>query len=185
MRNFVIIFAAACCISTGTFAQSAKPLAFALYPGEAESEAILVPGQSPVRFVSFSREQDLPPTAVFHGRFRLSGTYEVEVFEDGFFVSMWPDVKSRRVLPSWRQRGGPQVIGLSNSSAFAQAVVPKAKLQELRAGKLSSIRGRVTIIAEDYETSIECDAPYFNARYIAIVRPALAATAKPKTVESC
>lgn len=183
MRNFVTIFAAACCISTGTFAQSAKPLAFPLYPGEAGAEEILVPAQSPLRFVSFSREDF--PKAVFHGRFTLSGTYEVEVSEDGFWVSMWPDGKSRRVLPFWRERGGPHKIGLSNSSAFAQAVAPKSKLQKLRAGKLSFIRGRVTIIAEDYEASIECDAAQFYARYIAVVRPALAATAKPKTVESC
>ena len=184
MRNFITIFAAACCISTGTLAQSAKPLTFALYPGEPGGEAILVPAQSQLRIVSFAREQHVPK-AVFHGRFTLSGNYEVEVLDDGFFVSMWPDGKSRSVLPSWRQRRGPHVIGLSNSSAFAQTVATKAKLQKLRAGKLSSIRGQVTIIAEDYETSIECDAAYFNARYIAVVKPAMAATAKPKNVESC
>ena len=183
MRSGIIMFVGACCISTGTFAQDAKPLAFPLYPEDVAAEAILVPAQSPLGFVSYSREDFVK--AVFTGRFTMSGTYEVEVFEDGFWVRMWPDKKSRSVLPSWRQRGGPHEISLSNSSAFAEAVLPEAKLQKLRAGKLSSVRGQVTIRAERYEASIECDAPHFHARFIYVVKPAVAMAAKPKAVEGC
>ena len=63
--------------------------------------------------------------------------------------------------------------------------MPLAKLQKLRSGKLSSIRGQVTIVAEDYESSIECDAAYFNARFVSVVKPAVAVAAMPKNVEGC
>ena len=171
------------CVSAPALAQVPEQMVHLLYPSDAAGEAMVVPTASPVRMASFSR--DLNSRAVFRGRFTVSGTYEVEPFDDGFFVSFWPDKKSRSVLPFWRQRGGPIVIGLSGSSEFAEAVVSRAKLQKLRAGKLSSVRGHVTIVAEDYESFIECDAAYFNARFVSVVTPALAVAAAPKTVEGC
>ena len=183
--RLVAIFAALCCMSTLTLAQSAKPRVILLHPGahSADTEAIVIPAGSPMRLVSFPR--DFESNAAFRGHFTLSGDYELSGYGDDAVTTLWPDRRSRSVLPYWRDRGGPHEIYISNAWAFAQAVVPKNKLQTMKANKLPSVRGHVTIIADDYKTSIECDVASFSARFVSVVKPAVRIAANPKSEEGC
>jgi len=183
LRKLVAIFATLCCMSGVTLAQSAKPGVFPLYPGDPDAEAIVIPAGSPVSFDSFPPDE--LSNAVFRGRFTLSGIYELEAHGDDAFVTIWPDKKSRNALPYWRERGGPDEIYISNAWAFAQAVVPKDKLQNLKSEKLPSVHGHVTIIADQYETSIECDVASFSARFVSVVKPSVRIAAKPKSEAEC
>jgi hypothetical protein len=185
LRNLATIFAVLCCMSALALAQGARPQIILLHPGyhPPDTEAIVIPGGSPVRLVSFPR--DFESHAAFRGRFTLSGNYVVGGYGDDADATLWPDRKFRDTLPCWRDRGGPHEIYISNAWAFAQAVAPKNKLQDLKAKKLASMRGHVTIIADDYKTSIECDVASFSARFVSVVKPAERIAANPKHEEGC
>ena len=179
-HSFVAI-AAALSVGLGApaSAQSAKAQVIPLSPDD--EEAIIVPAGSPMQLASAAAEYS---NTKFRGQFTLSGAYEIVGYGNDASVTIWPDRKSLEKLPYWRLRGGPDELYLSNPWAFAQAVVGKDKLNKLKNGKLESVRGRVTIIADDYETSIECDAANFSARYVSLVK-AMQIAALPKTEESC
>ncbi len=175
MRKYVTAVAAACAalglISAAAFAEGAKGRFLPLYPGETElGEGIVVPTGSPVRLVSF--KTGTGNHATFRGRFTVAGTYLLEMSGERLDATMWPDEKSLRLLPYWRERGSADGIMLKNEEAFARAVAPKDKLRKLKANKLSAVRGHVTIIADDYSTWVECDASHFTMRFISVVNVA-------------
>lgn len=182
MRAQVAIFAALCCMSAAAAAQVAKPQVVALHPGSEGSDAIVVPPGSHMQLASFPGEYG--NEAKFRGNFTVSGAYELSGYGDESTVTIWPDDKSIKSLPYWRQRGGPEELYLSNPWAFAEAVVAKEKLAKLKAGKLEKVRGTVTIVADDYETSIECDVAGFSARFVSLVK-AMQIAKIPQTEESC
>lgn len=184
MGKLVGIFVALCFISALAPAQSGKPRFILLHPGAQppNTEGIVIPSGSPLRLASFTRESEI--NVAFHGRFTLSGTYEVEGYGKDASAILRPDRKSRTGLPYWRDRGGPEAIYILNGWAFAQAVVPKDKLQKLKAEKLPSVRGQVTIIADDYRTSIECDVANFSARFVSVVK-VMGSAAKPTNEGDC
>jgi hypothetical protein len=183
MRKLVAIFAALSFVSAPALAQSAKPQILLLHPDAEDTEAIVIPAGSPLRLGSFPR--DFESNAAFRGRFTLSGTYELSGYGKDASATLWPDKKSRDALPYWRVHGGPNEIYISNAWAFAQAVVAKAKLQKLKAQTDSSVRGQVTIIADDYQTSIECDVASFSARFVSVVKPDVRIAAVPTSEGGC
>jgi hypothetical protein len=174
MRTVLAIAAALCWMSAPAPAQESKGEFVLLHPGldPPDTEGIVIPPGSPVRLTSFPR--DFESNAAFRGRFTLSGSYQVEGYGEDAMVTMWPDEKSRAPLPYWQLRGGPKEIYVANGWAFAKAVVPREQLQQLKAGAVESVRGQVSIIADDYETSIVCDAANFSARFVALVELAKA-----------
>jgi len=187
MRKLVTIFSALCFMSTLALAQSGRPQIFLLHLGDddadPDSEAIVVPAASPVRMASFPRGPE--SNAAFRGRFTLTGNYELSGSGEDAYITFWPDEKSRTALPYWRLRGGPKTIYLSNGWAFAQAVVPKAELQKLKADTDFAVRGQVTIVADDYQTSIECDVASFSARFVSVVEAPVRIAAIPQSEEGC
>ena len=172
MRTLVTIFAALCCVSSLALAQSNRPQVVMLHlgddPADPEAEALIIPAASPVHLESFPRDQGTG--AVFRGRFTLSGTYELSGYREDSYATFWPNKKSRERLPYWRARGGPGAIYLSNGWALAEAVAPKARLAKLQADPEYKVRGNITVIAENFETSIECDAANFSARFVSVVQ---------------
>jgi hypothetical protein len=186
MRTIVLIAAALACLGSSALAQkSAKPRVVYMHPADAtpESEALLIPAANTMRLVQSAR--DGMSMATFRGRFTLSGRYLIEGQAEETSVIFWPDRKSLATLPYWRQRGGPEEMYITNGWAFAQAVAPKDRLQKLQAQTLSGIRGRVTIIADDYETSIECDDADFFARFVSVVKPPLTLASKFESQDDC
>ena len=49
-------------------------------------------------------------------------------------------------------------------------MVPKGQLARFNAGALQSVSGRVTIIADGYETSISCDVTSASVRFVSVVK---------------
>ena len=184
MRSFVAIFAALCCISSWALAQAPKPQIIPLHLEDQspDSEALVIPAGSPLQLASFP--PDYERIATFRGRFTLSGIYEIERMGEDLFVSIRTDKRSRDGLPYWRQRAGPEEIGISNPAEFAEAVAPKDQLRKLNANKLPVVYGRVTIVADDYKTSIECDVAGFTARFVSVVK-IIHIAARPKSEETC
>ena len=182
MLKFVAVFAALCSMGSLTLAQTAKPRIVELHPGEEHSSAIVIPAASPLVIASIGRDREA--NVAFSGRVTLSGDYELDVSEDEYYLRMWPDKKSRAALPYWRDRGAAEEIYISNGQAFAEAVLSKARLEKLKAEKDPTVRGRVTIIADDYNASIECDAANFSARFVALEKVVRIA-AKPRSEQEC
>jgi len=187
MRKLVTIFSALCCMSTLALAQGGKPQVVLLHlgddPADPDSEAIVVPAASPIRLASFPRDHE--SNAAFRGRFTLTGSYELNGSGENAYITLWPDEKSRAALPFWRVRGGPNTIYLSNGWAFALAVVPKAELHKLKADTDFVVRGHVTIIADDYRASIDCDLASFSARFVSVVEAPVRIAAIPQSEGGC
>lgn len=182
MRKLLTIFAALACIGAVAPAQQhVTPAVIPLNPDSdpPDTEGIVVPTGSPVQLASFARDEI---NAKFNGRFELSGTYEIENYGEDTFVTIWPDQKSKDRLPYWHDRGGPDELYISNGREFAQAVASKDELAKLEAGRQPLIRGQVTIIADEYETGIECDAANFSARFVSVVKNIEMAGSPPEEV---
>lgn len=162
-RKLMMIVAALCFFAGPALAQdSAKPTHAVLKDG------ILIPAGSPLRLVSVTRGPEV--NATFNGQVEISGTYEIELYGEEVFATLWPDSKSRQWLPSWDGRGDADEIYIANSMEFAKAVVSSEELAKLKAGRLPLIRGQATIIADQYETGIECDATHFSARFVSVLK---------------
>lgn len=198
MRNFSVvsciqpnipivtaILLALCFTPPPSLAGNTKPQIILLHPRARppDPEALVMPAGSPVRLVSLSH--DLESNAVFHGRFTVSGVYEAEGSGDDVAVTMYPDRASLRLLPHWREQGGPDEIYISNSLTFAQAVISQEQLRKLKADKMRSVRGRITVIADDYKTSLECDGGSFEMRVISLAKPSVRIAGNPKSEEGC
>jgi hypothetical protein len=185
LRTLVAIFAALCCLGSLALAQTPKPRVVDIRSAKSSADigTIVIPAQSALRLVSsLSPNDDIQ--AAFRGRFTLSGFYKVEGYGDDSSLIMWPDKKSREMLPHWQDRDVPEEMDISNAWAFSRAVVPKDKLQKLKSGKISSVRGHVTIIADQYETSIDCDVVSVSARFVSVVKK-MQLTANPQEKEAC
>ena len=183
MPKLVALFAMAGAIATSGLAQSTKQRIVELQPGVEYTSAIVIPAGSRLELAKLGSESGT--MAEFRGQFTLSGTYLVDTYDDETSVMFWPDKKSRNSLPYWRGRERPSEIYLSNSTAFADAVLPPAELRMVKAGTLSGVRGRVTIVAEAFSTSIECDAASYSARFVMVVKPARQIAAIPSEDEGC
>jgi hypothetical protein len=180
-----LILIGSCCVGAVAMAGSTKPLVTLLHPGAhpPDTEAMILPAGSPMHLASFPR--DFESNAKFHGRFTLSGAYKVQRYGEETSATIKPDKTSLKLLPYWRDHGGPDEVNISNAEAFAEAVLSPAELQALKAKKGRSPHGRITIIADDYSTSIECDVASFEARFISVVIPAVRIAANPTSEEGC
>lgn len=183
MRRLVALFAILGVIAMPGLAQSTKQRVVELQPGEEYSSAIIIPAGSKLELLPF--KSDMGPLAEFRGQFTLSGTYLVDSYDPETSAIFFPDKKSVNSLPYWRDRSRPTEIYINNGMAFADAVLPQDKLRMVKAGTLSAVRGRVTIIADSFSTSIECDAANYSARFVSVVRPDRQIAAIPSEDEGC
>jgi hypothetical protein len=146
-------------------------------------KAIVIPRASALQLVS-STSPNGDIAASFKGRFTLAGLYKIEGYGTAMALTIWPDRKSSDSLPHWKDRDGPASMDISNAWVFAQAVVPKNKLEKLKSRRLKSVWGHVTIIADQYETEIDCDVVSASARFVSVVRKVEMA-ANPQEEEGC
>ena len=170
MRKLVIAAAAASLLAGPAPAQvTAKPQAAPLSAIEAALEGGLTIPASSLRLASFGG--DPLPTARFTGRVEISGTYEVELYDEKISASLWPDEKSRKLLPHWDGRGEAEQLYIANSEEFAKAVLSGEELAKLRSGRLALIRGQASIVADEYEASlIDCDGTSYEARFVSVLK---------------
>jgi hypothetical protein len=139
------------------------------------ADTILIPDHSSLHFRAFGPENAVE----FDGPIELTGTW---YFGDNPYndtntpdLSLYfvPDKASLARLPRFATRGQPGDIFLTNPAAFLDAVVSRedrAKVQKKGAKYLS---GKIDIWVDKFEAGIECDAPYFNARFLRVAKPPL------------
>lgn len=172
LRKLVIAVAAGCLLAGPAPAQdiaNKQPRAPVSAVRAALKEGIALQAASPLRLASVV--QDEFRTAKFTGQVEISGTYEIEFYDEGISASLWPDERSRKLLPYWDSRGEPEQLYISNSDAFAKAVLSTEELAKLKSGRLPLIRGQATIVADEYEASlVDCDGTSYEARFVTVVK---------------
>ena len=171
MRKLVVAAAAACLLAGPAAAQLiASPQRAPLAAIEAASkEGLTLQGTSPLRLASVVEDEGR--TAKFTGRVEISGTYEIEVHDDQISATLWPDERSRALLPYWDGREEVLQLYISNSTEFAKAVLSAEELTKLWSGRLALIRGQASIVADDYEASlIDCDGTSYEARFVSVMK---------------
>jgi len=125
-----------------------------------------IPISSPVRFATIDRNS----VAFFRGRFVMSGTYHygyVSSFPNAdlelYFI---PDKASADRLPYWAERGHVHEIWFTNQDAFVREVIPSAEVVNLKSKRTLSVSGKVEIVAEYYQASVECDYPDYAVSFV-------------------
>jgi len=131
-----------------------------------------IPKGSPA---AFAKRGDYT-TAFFDGQFRLSGKYfysrlpsisNEDIEDPGIRLYFIPDRKTRMKLPYWVQRGHVKEIWFTNNADFIHDVIPPSVITSIgTSGRVAS--GRVTIVVDSYQASVECDTPSYAVRYIAV-----------------
>ena len=150
--------------------------------GSDSDEALIVPASSPVRFVRFDESR----VAHFQGRFVLTGTFvygcDIEcdppLSRDEVTSSIVPDPDAAARLPHWKVRNNDMRIVLEGGDRLAALVITTGERASIYAGKVDNIRKRVSIVVDDFNTTLECDSPSFGARFVSLAEPAKIATAK-------
>ena len=186
MRKLVMIFCALAGVSAAAAAGPAEPQVVLIYPDDPNSSAMIIPAGTALRVASLPN--DGMTKATFSGRLTLTGAYELKGYGDDAYVTLWPDSKSQAALPYWRDwwEGAPTEIYLDNGWAFAQTVVGKNQLRKLKADDQHAVRGKITIIVDQYETSIECDHATYSARFVSVVGSTIQLAAnQPEEQEGC
>lgn len=171
MRKLVIAAAAACLLAGPVLAQgTATPQAAPLSAIEAAlKDGVTLQAASPLRLASVV--EDTYRTATFTGQVEISGIYEIELHDEQISATLWPDERSRKLLPYWDGRDEPEQLYIANSDEFAKVVLSAEELSKLRSGRLALIRGEVSMVADKYEASlIDCDGTSYEARFVSVVK---------------
>jgi len=143
------------------------------------ADTLIIPANSPVRYQSTGKNDDIH----FVGRFILTGEFHYGCASDcddkqpSFEFVIAPDADLKARLPHWSQRTGDLRISIDASRRLVPAIIPRRRLALVRAGKLDAVSGRVSILVENYTADIECDAPQYSVRFVALVKPVQVATA--------
>ena len=145
------------------------------FPDDPE-EGLIVPPDSPVRFRGYGGKYGY---AQFDGRFVLTGTVIYgcaidcgEKFEDRFLrVDVVPDPAIAARLPHWKRRHSDMRIVIDPPERFVRTITTPSQRVALRSGTLADVRGRISIVVDQFETGIECASPTFAARFVSTAAP--------------
>jgi hypothetical protein len=138
--------------------------------------ALVVPSDSPVRFTGFDKDG----AAHFSGRFELSGAFtygceydcEGPVGEDSLSFQLVPDRQLARRLPHWENRGDGMVLYIDRAVRLTRLIATRQQQAGLLSGKLTDVRGRISITVDDYVADFGCDySPAYSARFVALAKP--------------
>jgi hypothetical protein len=168
------------------------------HAGRAKSPAKLVhvtegidyalPHGSPLKFDKL--EPDFLGAA-FKGRITLSGAYyygrlDTDPQNDMIGLFFMPDAPFAKQLPYWRQDGLVKEVIFQNSDAFIKAVIPATLADAVKRGKRASVRGRVTFVAEEFETVVSCGAAIYVTRFHSLAeKPKLYAARRTEARTTC
>lgn len=168
-RLAAIVAALGLLLSAPTYA--AKPTIIS----RPDADSLSVPAGSPLHFRTFDKDN----TAKFDGKIMISGTYYYDAGEDadGAVLHIVPDRETWSRLPHYKDHGTPDEIYFSNALAFAKAV----NLVKSR----RTLTGQTQIWADRFEAGIECDVPFFNARFVELAKPAVKLAAKDLEDNGC
>lgn len=148
------------------------------HPGGGPS--LVIPADSPVKFRGFDKDG----AAHFTGHLLLTGSFiygcevdcEGPVTEGDLEIQVLPDPELARRLPHWKDRGKGMVIDIEPQGRLGQSLATGKQRAELLAGKRPDVRGRISIIVDDYVTDFGCDySPAYSARFVKLAKPPMLA----------
>jgi hypothetical protein len=146
-----------------------------LITNQADGLVYALPKRSP-----FSVEKASVEGLTLRGRAVISGTYvfgrntpaEEEANgskePDLYFV---PDAASAGLLPRWNLDGAIDGVYFSNRDDFLKAVIPPGIVRKVRAGKVQSVTGPLTVEIEGYYATVICGMPAYATRFLGAVQP--------------
>lgn len=116
----------------------------------------------------------------FAGRVKLTGEY-VYGYESSYVSDTgWrpeadlyfePDAASRALLPYSHEDGPAYGLRLSNREVFLSKVLSRATTSKIKARKIQSVRGRLTIWIDRYSVSVSCGTAVYTAHFLHIESP--------------
>ena len=116
----------------------------------------------------------------------MSGTYLVNSYDPREPARPFGRTGNRATACLIGETAAPRVKSICTTALPSpMQSLPEAKLRLVKAGTLSEVRGHVTIIAEGFSTTIECDADPLFARFVAVVRPDRGIAALAREVGDC
>ena len=145
----------------------------------ADGLSYAIPKESPLRV----RKLD-GGGAHFSGTVRISGKYvygynDAYVSDAGetgepdlYFV---PDARGRRLLPYWYEHGEVTGFHFANANTFLAAALSTTTIAKVKARKIKSVTGQLTIWIDAYTAAEGCEAAIYTARFLRIEMPQIAA----------
>lgn len=168
----------------------AQPLAAA--PARIElpnkADTVIVPQDSGLIFSRYEDKND-GIGAIFKGQVTLTGTYfygDNAYNDDSGTVDLSlyfkPDAATVARLPHLERRGKAVDVFITGAAPFAKALLSEAQLVALRKKGALYATGTVSIVVDDFQASVDCDAASFTARFVSLAKPgAIAMAALPDT----
>ena len=145
-------------------------------------EALIIPAASPVKFLRWEKSGGEYVGARFSGRFVLTGqfTWGCEwdcndgspiTEADNFALRVVPDSDLAARLPHWKVHNQDIAIFVARSTRFTHSITTAQQRADLASGKLPDVHGRISIVVDHFETSLDCDSANFGADFVAIATP--------------
>ena len=153
-------------------AAEARP-AERLVKNDQQGVVYAIPKDSP-----FKVEKKSIDGVYFAGQVQLTGKYvygrnnpadEVGIAYPKPDLYFMPDDQSRWLLPYLKERGAVAGFYFRNADAFLKAVVAPDLAAQVRAEKIRSISGDVTIVIESFYATVECDTAMYSANFVRAV----------------
>ena len=153
---------------------SASPADRTISHPTAQGEAPIIPADSTLRFQGW----DKYGYAKFKGSLVIIGTYiygcaadcEGPIEDEFIRLDVVPDKTIAARLPHWKLRDNDRLITITGGSQLAHLIATRKQYAEMRSGRTAYLRGRVSIVVDDFRTGIECDSANFTARFVRIVK---------------
>jgi len=162
------------CIAALAAASTALPvLAKDTVIAHGYSDPLIVPEGSPLHYKGTNNDGALK----FDGRILISGRFHYDAGEDADAATLEiiPDKETWARLPHYKDHGTPSSLYLTGAANFAKA-----------AGiKKHTASGKTQVWADRFEAGIECDVPYFSARFVELAKPLVKLAAKEDESEGC
>jgi hypothetical protein len=147
-----------------------------IIPRPGGGPALVIPAASPVKFKGFDENGVAP----FNGKFTLTGRFvydcpadcEPPMTEDDVELVIIPDPEIAEQLPHWQDRGTGMVIYVDGYETAKRQIATQRQVDELLAGKIPQVSGRLSMVADHYSADLGCDnSPYYSARFVAFAKP--------------
>ena len=137
-----------------------------------KAETLVVPPNSPVQLRRFGKHG----TARFSGRFLLTGkfTYGCAIDCDGpakdayFRFDVEPDASLAARLPHYPNHKQDILIVVASNSRLVRAMTSARQRARLRSDLRSDVTGRIGILVDHLEISLECDSANYAASFVAL-----------------
>lgn len=109
--------------------------------------------------------------ALLKGRFIATRDASEGRHPHNILLSFIPDPATQAILPYMAFYGPVGNIRITNEEQALMALVPPARLKDLRAGRIGRIAGDSRIMVSSYAATVDCDTPDYSAVFLSVVMP--------------